>query len=80
MRCNRRYMHGKKMRRSPIHQNVDTTLVDKVFAKARVDEELDKRDRYKEGDARGKNKPFGHYGGISAGGGSKQTFLGTLDN
>jgi hypothetical protein len=73
-------MHGKKMRRSPIHQDVDTTLVDKVFAKVRVDEELDKRGRYKEGDTRGKKKPFGHYKGISAGGGSKKTFLGTLGN
>ena len=79
MRCKRRYMHGKKMRRSPIHQDIDTTFVDKVFAKVRVDEGLDKSGRYKEGETRGKEKPFGHYAGVGVGGGSKKTFLGEIN-
>ena len=80
-------MHGKRRRRSPLHQDVsvidttkgdvDTTLVDKVYTKTRVDEELEKSGHYSEGTTRGKKKPEEHYTGKIVEGG--KIFKGELD-
>ena len=77
MKRKRRYMHGKRRRRSPLHQDVDTTLVDKVYTKERVDTELEKSGHYSEKSIRGKKKPSEHYTGKSTGGG--KVFSGSLD-
>ena len=71
-------MHGKRMKRSPLHGDVDTAWADKVYTNIKVDEELDKSGHYKEGETRGKEKPFGHYGGQTIGGGD--VFLGELND
>ena len=82
-------MHGKRRKRSPLHQDtsvidttkgdVDTTWVDKVYTKGKVDTELDKSGHYSEGSTRGKKKSEEHYTGKAIGGGNKKTFLGELD-
>ena len=79
MKCKRRYMHGKRRRMYQLHQDVDTTFVDKVYTKTKVDEELEKSGHYSEGSARGKKKSGEHYVGKDVGGGSKKTFLGELN-
>ena len=84
-------MHGKRRRRSPLHQNepvidptkgdLDTSFVDKIYTKTKVDEELRKSGHYSEGPARGKKKTTEHYTGqvVASGGGSK-VFLGELND
>ena len=41
-------------------EDVDTTLVDKVYAKVKVDEQLNKSGHHTEGDLRGKKISEGH--------------------
>ena len=44
MKCKRRFMHGKRRRRSPIKNDVlDTTWADQVYAKTKVDADLTKK-------------------------------------
>ena len=83
-RAKRRCMHGKRLKRSPIRQDststskVDTTFIDRVFNKQRVNSELEKDNRYTTGDARGLKKSKEHYTGVKVGGGS-ETFLGEIN-
>jgi len=50
MKCGRRYMHGKRRRRSPIKQDVDTTAVDRVYTEERVNTDLRKKGLHTEGE------------------------------
>ena len=76
-------MHGKRRKRSPLHQDttasldVDTTWADKVYTKERVDSELDTSGHYTTARARGKKKPSEHYSGKVVPGG--KVFSGNLD-
>jgi len=54
MKCKRRFMHGKRRKRSPIKNDVDTTFADAVYSKTKVDESLTKSGHHTEGDLRGK--------------------------
>ena len=45
---------------SPFHQDVDTTLADKVYSKTKVDENLEKSGHHTEGSIRGKKKSIHH--------------------
>ena len=62
MKCKRRFMHGKRLRRSPIKNtdDVDTTYVDTVYSKDKVDENLTKGGYHTEGDIRGDKKSEYH--------------------
>ena len=62
MKCKRRFMHGKRLRRSPIKNtdDVDTTFADKVYNKDKVDENLTKSGRHTEGNIRGDKKSEYH--------------------
>ena len=62
MKCKRRFMHGKRLRRSPIKNtdNVDTTFADAVYSKTKVDESLTKSGRHTEGNIRGDKKSEYH--------------------
>ena len=83
MKCKRRFMHGKRRKRSPLHQDttapqdVDTTWADTVYTKERVDSGLDKSGHYTTKSARGKKKPSEHYTGKVVSGG--KVFLGDVD-
>ena len=85
MRCNRKFMHGKRMRRSPIRKDtpvidvtkgdVDTSLADIVYTKEKVDEELRKSGHHTEEAIRGKKVSEKHRVGTETSGG--KVFEGT---
>ena len=83
MKCKRRFMHGKRRRKSPLRQDttrsrdIDTTWADKVYTREKVDSELDKSGHYTTESARGKKKPSEHYSGKVVSGG--KVFSGKLD-
>jgi len=62
MKCKRRFMHGKRLRRSPIKNtdDVDTTFADAVYSKTKVDESLTKSGHHTEGNIRGDKKSEYH--------------------
>ena len=70
-------MHGKRRRRSPLHQDVDTAWADKVYTKETVDKKLEESGYYTEGSTRGTKIKVGHYEGKNVGGG--KTFLGEIN-
>jgi len=53
-------LKGLISKNSPLKQDVDTTLVDKVYNKNRVDENLRKSGHHTEGALRGKKKSKYH--------------------
>jgi len=50
----------RKNSSSPFHKDVDTTLVDKVYSRTKVDENLKKSGHHTEGSIRGKKKSKYH--------------------
>ena len=70
IKCKRRFMHGKRRKRSPLHQDtsaidttkgdVDTTWVDRVYTETKVNEELEKSGHHSEKGVRGKKKSKSH--------------------
>ena len=80
IKCKRRFMHGKRRRKSPIKQDLDLSLTDTVYTKQRVDSELRKSGHYagpKDSLARGKKRESESYTGKDVGGG--MVFLGGSD-
>ena len=74
----RRYMHGKRRRRSPI-KDVDTTFADRIYTKERVDKSLEDTGHYTHKGGRGKKREIESYTGKPVGGGSGKIFLGGLE-